>query len=335
MGIGERLGHWFQIIKVQPTEESASIAGGREGELQLKEMIGASFAFKDAHLLGGRRVRSKSQGRRREIDLIVCTPRMIHLVEVKNWSGHLAVRDGDWRQTRRGGDVVEHGDLIATNLLKRDAVVEYLGERGVTLDEPFLRGHIAPKVIFMNPNLVLEPAIEGLPEVISRRELDEYLGSRPEGKWTERLFASLVEYLLDAESKPVATSSRAPSGRIPPDQYGRIVTFLSETGTWDQLHFYGTEVVTGDVIGLQLGPKSYRRPEVVETAGLLPIRLEWSRGRLIGLLKAITGLGSLGSVYLGKARMKALPADTVTFHVVGEKEPSTFKLVEIAQIVLG
>ena len=113
------------------------------------------------------------------------------------------------------------------------------------------------------------------------------------------------------------------------------MTSLSEAGTWDQLHFYGTRVVTGDLIGLQLGPKSYRRPEVVETAGHLPIRLEWSRGRLIGLLKAITGLGSLGSVYLGKTRMKAIPADSVTFHVVGEKEPSTFKLVELAQIVLG
>ena len=216
MGIVGRLGDWFRIIKVRPSEESASIAGGREGELQLREMIGASFAFKDAHLLGGRRIRSKRQGRRREIDLIVCTPRMIHLIEVKNWSGQLAVRDGHWRQTRRGGDVVEHGDLVATNLLKRDAVVEYLRERGVTLDEPSLRGHIAPKVIFMNPNLVLEPAIEGLPEVISRRELDAYLGSRPEGKWTERLFASLVEYLLNSESKPAATSSRRPRVGFPP-----------------------------------------------------------------------------------------------------------------------
>ena len=335
MGIMVRFADWFRIINVRPSEESGAIVGGREGELQLREMIGASFAFNDAHVLGGRRIRSKSQGRRREIDLIVCTPRMIHLVEVKNWSGHLAVRDGVWRQTRRGGDLVEHGDLVATNLLKRDAVVEYLRERGVTLDEPILRGHIAPKVIFMNPNLVLEPAIEGLPEVISRRELDEYLGGRPEGKWTERLFASLVEYLLKTESRPAATTARAPSGPIPPDQYDRILNFLSETGTWDQLHFYGTRVVTGDVIGLQLGPRSYRRPEVVETAGHLPIRLEWSRGRLIGFLKAMTGLGWLGSVYLGKARKKARPADTVTFHAVGEKEPSTFRLVEIAQIVLG
>ncbi len=335
MGIGGRLGLWLRILEVRPSDESASIAGGREGELQLREMIGASFAFKDAHLLGGRRIRSRRQGRRREIDLIVCTPRMIHLIEVKNWSGHLAVRNGDWRQTRRGGDMVEHGDLIATNLFKRDAAVEYLRERGVTLDEPFLRGHIAPKVIFMNPNLVLEPAIEGLPEVISRRELDGYLGTRPEGKWTERLFASLVEYLLDSESKPAATSSGASSGLIPPDQYDQIVTSLSEAGTWDQLHFHGTRVVAGDLIGLKLGPKSYRRPEVAETAGHLPIRLEWSRGRLIGFLKAVTGLGSLGSVYLGKARMQAEPADTVTFHAVGEKEPSTFPLVAIDRIMLG
>src|SRR3712207_7029726 len=64
------------------------------------------------------------------------------------------------------------------------------------------------------------------------------------------------------------------------------------------------------------------RPEVSETAGHLPIRLEWTRGRIIGLVKAITGLGSLGRVYLGKSRMEALPADSVTFHAVGDKERS-------------
>ena len=70
-------------------------------------------------------------------------------------------------------------------------------------------------------------------------------------------------------------------------------------------------------------------------SGRLPIRLRWTRGRFWGLLKAVTGLGSLGSVYLGKSRFEVSTADTVLFHAVGDIEPRSRKLVELSQVVLG
>ena len=176
-----RLRQWTEIQKVGPTLEAPDVTGGRDAELVLKQLVGASFAFKDGHVFAARRIPSKRQGRRREIDLIVCTPRMIHLIEVKNWSGTLSVDHGRWRQTRRSGDVVDHGDLIQTNLLKQDAVVEYLHDRGIAVDEKLIRDHIVTEIIFMNPRLELDPAIEALPEIITRRELDHYLGRQAQG----------------------------------------------------------------------------------------------------------------------------------------------------------
>jgi len=170
--IVSRLRQWLAIQKVKPAEESPDVAGGRDAELLLKQLAGSSFPFKNAHLLAGRRIPSKRRGRRREIDLIVCTPQLIHLIEIKNWSGQLTVRDGLWLQTRRGGEVVDHGNLIQENRLKRAAVVEYLKERGIALDQLFVQEHIVPKVILTNPRLELDPAIESRPEVISRQELD-------------------------------------------------------------------------------------------------------------------------------------------------------------------
>ena len=82
-----RLRQWAEIQKVRPIREAADVAGGRDAELLLKHLIGSSHAFKDGQVFAGRRIPSKRQGRRREIDLIVCTPKMIHLIEVKNWSG--------------------------------------------------------------------------------------------------------------------------------------------------------------------------------------------------------------------------------------------------------
>jgi hypothetical protein len=52
-------------------------------------------------------------------------------------------------------------------------------------------------------------------------------------------------------------------------------------------------------------------------------------------LKAATGLGRLGQVYLGKNVAELVDADTVTFHAVGDEEPKSHRLVELERIVLG
>ena len=335
MGILGRLGQWQAIQRVRPSEELPDVVGGRDGELLLRELVGASYQFKGALLLSGRRIPSKRQGRRREIDLIVCTPRMIHLIEVKNWSGRLAVEAGVWRQTRRGGDVVEHRDLLETNELKRDAVVEYLHDRGIPLAEPFIREHIVPRIVFMNPRLELDPAIEKRSDVISRRELDGYLAGRRAANWAEQLFSAFVDLCLDTASEPGGKRDPSAPAPIPGPLYRRIVACLSEVGTWDQLHFYGTRRVAGDVVGLKIGPKTYRRPELAEMSGPRPIQLAWSRGWVMGLLKSITGLGSLGNLYLGKRRLAINTDHSVLFHAVGDQSPNPVRLVDLDRIVLG
>lgn len=326
MVIIDRLRVWSDIQKVRASFESPDVEGGRDGELLLKQLVASSFTFKDAIVLSGRRIPSKRQGRRREIDLVVCTPQMIHLIEVKNWSGRLTIQDGMWRQSRRGGQVVDHGDLLRENLLRRDAVVDYLKDRGVDLDE----AHLSPRVIFTNPNLELAPEVEAREDVISRRELDGYLGQQKQQGLVARAFASVIEYCLDTEAK---VPGRA--GRIPHAQYERAVACLSEAATWDQLHYYGGKVITGDLLSWRIGTRTYRRLELVEISGKSPIRLKWTRGRLWGLMKVLSGLGNLGVLYLGKDRLVISPDDTVLFHAVGEPESRSRKMVELESIVLG
>jgi hypothetical protein len=330
-----RLREWAEIQKVVPTQEAADVSGGRDAEILLKQLIGRSHAFKDGQVLAGRRIPSRRQGRRREIDLIVCTPTMIHLIEVKNWSGRLEISNGRWRQHRRSGDVVDHGDLIKTNLLKRDAVVEYLHDRGVAIDNRLIRDHIATEIIFMNRKMELDPTIEALPEIITRRELDRFLGRQPQSGFADQMFSTLIELCMNTEAKRSGINASAPAQSIPPDKFKQITSCLGETLTWDQLHLHGTRVITGDVVRLQLGLKTFRKHELLEMAGHTPIRLRWSRNWLWGLLLAATGLGPLGRLYLGKSRMEITHSDTVTFHAVGDEEPKTHRLIELDQIVMG
>src|SRR5262249_31970946 len=78
-----RVARWSEIRKVRPMAEAADVAAGRDGELALRDLVGASYRLGDASVFAGRRIPSRRQGRRREIDLIVCTPRVIHLIEAK------------------------------------------------------------------------------------------------------------------------------------------------------------------------------------------------------------------------------------------------------------
>jgi hypothetical protein len=334
MELKDRLKQWAQIGQVRPVAELPDVTGGRDAELMLKHLVGSSFEFNNASLLAGRRIPSKRQQRRREIDLIVCTRLKIHLIEIKNWSGVLDVRNGVWRQTRRNGEVVEHPDLLRENLLRRDAVVEYLHDRGLHLVDSFVREHIIPEVILMNPRLAITPDIEALPEVISRRELDGYLGRQEQkSRQTEHIFASLIDLCMDREARHRYASS--PTNTIPDDQFRQIVGLLAETSTWDQIQLFGSRVITGDVLSLKLGGKTYRKPELIELAAHLPIELKWTRSRYLGLFKAVNGLGPLGTLTLGNSRHAVSLGDLLSFHPVGEPEPCSFRLAELERIVLG
>ncbi len=149
------------------------------------------------------------------------------------------------------------------------------------------------------------------------------------------MFSSLIELCRDRETRLAAESPRSAWIEIPSNPYQQMVALLSQTGTWDRLHLHGTKVVMGDVRKLEVGRKSYSRRELEELSADLPLRLQWTRGRALGLAKAMTGRGALGSLYLGQTRMEVSPGDTVLFHAVGEPEPASRKLVELDQIILG
>lgn len=332
MGIVERYRLWTAIRNAPVTVEAPGIVAGREAEVALREQIGESFRFAGAEVFAGRRIPSRRQDRRREIDLIVCGPRRIHLIEVKNWSGRLDLRGRDWIQERRGGGTVNHHDLLAENLLKRDATRDFLDERGLKIDEAFATRYLFPVIMFMNPNLEMDPRIEAMPEVFSRRELDRHLGVQSRKSAAERLIASMIDYCF-------ARSGNHENDVLPPpieqELYQKIVKRLSETATWDQLRLQGSKTITGDLISLRLANRTVWRAEIVDGAGSRSIILSWTRNPILGWLKVLTGLGSLGSIRIGKRWIKIHLDDFVVFHDVGERESTRRNLVGVESLVVS
>ena len=113
------------------------------------------------------------------------------------------------------------------------------------------------------------------------------------------MLSSVIEFCLESESKLGGALSGTDRSDIPDAQFRRIVERLEETATWDQLHFYGSRVITGDLVSLRVGIKTYRKAELKEMTGGSPIWVRWTRNWFWGLVKVSTGIGSLGRLDAG------------------------------------
>ena len=71
-----RLKTWSTLARRWPTEEEGAVAAGRQAEVFLHQMVGTHLEHHGASLWGRRRVPLRRGNGRREIDLVVCSPKM-------------------------------------------------------------------------------------------------------------------------------------------------------------------------------------------------------------------------------------------------------------------
>jgi hypothetical protein len=324
MGMTDRLSTWWAARRESPVAEDPAVLFGREAELVLHDLVTTHFNHKGAHLFAGRRVPCPRRRLRREIDLIVLTPRMISLIEVKSWSGELIDRGATWVQVRRGGGELHHPNLIADNLEKRAAFLDYLRQQGIAQERDFTR-YVSQKIVFMNANLSVSPSIRAHPDVITRDKLAAFLDRQPAAGFAQRVFCSVIEFCLGAEA------AQSVAGGIGGEQFASLVRCVADIRTWDRLRLHGGKVLTGDLLQLHVGARHLPREEIARE----PMRVTWSRGKW-GLFKALTGLGSVGRLTGPGSEILALTArDGVTFHAVGEPAQATVPLTRVEEIVMG
>jgi hypothetical protein len=324
MPLMDRLRTWRAARREPLIAEDPAVQFGRDAELVLHDLVTTHFNHKGAHLFAGRRVPCPRRRMRREIDLIVLTPRMISLIEVKSWSGELIDRGATWVQVRRGGDELHHPNLIADNLEKRAAFLDYLRQQGLAREGDFTR-YVSQKIVFMNPNLTVSPSIRAHPDVITRDKLAGFLDRQPAAGLAQRVFCSVIEFCVGSESAQNVT------GNIGGEQFAALVRCVADIRTWDRLRLYGGKVLTGDLLQLHAGGRHLPREEIARG----PMRVAWSRGKW-GLFKALTGFGSVGRLMVPGSGTWALTADDgIIFHAVGDAVQATVPLTRVEEIVIG
>jgi hypothetical protein len=325
MALMDRLRTWRAARRETPTPEDPAVLYGREAELFLHDLVTAHFNHKGAHLFAGRRVPCPRRRMRREIDLIVLTPRMISLIEVKSWSGELIDRGAVWVQLRRGGGELHHPNLIADNLEKRAAFLEHLRAHGLGQERDFAARFVSQKIVFTNPNLTVSPSIRAHPDVITRDRLASFLDRQQAAGFAQRMFCSVVEFCMGNEAAQGVT------GTIGGERFAELVKCVADIRTWDRLRLYGGRVLTGDLLQLHAAGRRLPREEIARGS----MRVTWSRGKW-GLFKALTGVGGVGWLTMPDRALGPLTErDAVIFHAVGEQAQATVPLTRVEEIVIG
>lgn len=320
----ERLSTWKALGRTEPLEEDPGILAGRQGENFLRDFVQGHVEFQNSHIFLGKRVPRKKG--RKEIDLMVVTPKRIHIIEAKNWSGALQVRGDKWVQVRRKGQEVEHPNLLDYNLQKMDILIEYLGGKGLSLSRDFF----CQKVIFVNPRLKVDEKLSENLDVITPSKLEGYLNQHKRKGLSEGMLCSVIEFCLgsDAAQKMVKDLFKS----LTKENYTTLLRELDGLSTWDRLDYYGNKSSTGDFLKLKVGDRYWRKNRLGEIRSL---EIRWSRNRFWGLIKALFRIGTLGSVKVDGETLSLSAEDKVLFHFAGQPDPELVPLTKVEEIVLG
>lgn len=141
-----------------------------EHERRGLEAIRAQLPDVDPWLAWSNFTFTAATGHIREVDLLVVAPNGVHLIELKDWSGRLHGRNGDWVQERpRGGTLYHRSPLHLANQKSKE-LAGLLASHGV-------RVFVGNAVCLTNPNLRFELPEGDRANTHTVRELIERLQS--------------------------------------------------------------------------------------------------------------------------------------------------------------
>ena len=207
----DRLDDWVALRKVPLRPESGQVRAGRSAELSLRARLGRHESTRFGEIFGGKRV-PRVPGRPREgryeIDLIVITPRRLHVIEVKNWSGRLSLDGAQWVHDRIRGERLVHPNLATYNQAKAEALSRYLVSCGAAV--PSRR--ITQTVVFTNERLLMDRAIEEHPDIVTAQQLERYIREQRGASPWAYAFSALIQACADADDERRCSGAHIPCG---------------------------------------------------------------------------------------------------------------------------
>lgn len=155
-----------------------------------------------------------------EIDLLLVSQKAILVIEVKNWSGHLARRNTTWVQERRGEAKILP-DPLQLNREKQQALAAWLSSRGIDVADHCIHSI----VLLTHPKVTLDAELKKQPDL-----------------------ATLISLAVTTQIKCGLPKSKfltkKPSFGY---DYKKVIAALGQLPTWDCIRLHGGRLVFGDL----------------------------------------------------------------------------------------
>ena len=297
----------------------AEVSAGRRAELQMAAVLDSRLKNTGFEYVAGLRI--PHQKRRREIDVVITTPKEIWLVELKNWSGFVNLDGHNVVQHRSGGrGVVDHGRLLGDLRAKERALRTYLRR---SLDE------VPPTwtvLVFCIDSVGLHEDLVATDDmdVVRLREFLSALPTPPPAPGP--IWGSLRRLLGLSKADSDDSGQKKICAATEPIRQARQV--LADLGTWDMMLMYGGQIVSGDIIDFsvdELGDRDrFQRLEVDVPRNYLHAY----RSDLGIQATAVERSGATERIELDYS-------DHIRFHCAGQPKPQTFDLRHIEAISFG
>ncbi|WP_372526613.1 nuclease-related domain-containing protein [Piscinibacter sp.] len=323
----DRLDDWLALRKVPPRAESGQVRAGRTAELSLRARLGRHESTRFGEIFGGKRV-PRAPGQRAgryEIDLIVITPRRLHVIEVKNWSGRLSLDGAQWVHERSNGERLVHPNLATYNQAKAQTLSRYLVSHGTAVPSP----RIAQTVVFTNQRLQTDRAIEEHPNIVTAQQLERYIRQqRGASRWAYA-FSALIQACADADN--ACKLADGLFDLMPPLMVDGARAAIAELRTWDRLQLHGGRELIGDLLWIH---NRDGRLAAEAFASATAYTLRWRRG-MLGILP-LMGWGSFGHMHDRQTGWRPVAVnDCVYFHEAGQAQPAVIALRAVDRIEIG
>lgn len=302
MGIWEHLRRYREARA--RFEGDAAVAAGMGAEDRLHAQLTERTRSTAWRVWHG--VRVPAQGRRRELDFVVTSSDRVFVVELKNWSGVLALDGNRVVQIRTNQQgILDHGRLFDDMDARVSALSQWHRQRS-RLVPP-----IEARVVFANPRLQIEP------EVVKRYG---------------HLLMSASEFVAavgEGASKPLSAEIEA------------IHETLDALGSWDLVYFHGSQIASGDLrdrgpeVEFQRADGSSLRMRLFDRTRIVRLRVQVRRG-ILGIFSRNEAFSVVAELRDGERVSAQIAADTVMgFQAAGEREKREIRLVHVEVVEFG
>lgn len=332
LSLQQRLEQWVILAHERPREEDPIIQAGEEGERKAIQTLRRTKLITGAELFVGKRVPKVKnhpliKSSRSELDIIILTHRRIHVIEVKNWSGRISPGPDEtkWTRTKRNNPDSSRDvdNPVMLNSAKALSLKNYLQSIGI--DIPY--EHFQTNLFLVNNNVVLDPAIKNIPDVITATQVSGFARTLGFGG-IERVLLRMVRVVLEREHADTIAHG---FGAFSEETRRKLSEAIHVIPTWDKLTFFGGVTHTGDILALTINGQSCTIKDLAQNQCM---RFSWRRNRVYALVCALLGM-NIGAIHDGHRKIPCCGVNEVLFHFAGQPKPEIVPLTAIDWLQKG